>query len=138
VKFSWKGKAPRPLKASWILPPTPGKAPVVVSWLLPLFSPPEIPPACSCVDRLDCAMVCEAPRELIWVLPPLLNICELPLRPCPCPRPWPRPVYPVFRLKTDGSWWVEVLICRSGSDFITLFSYISLPVFITFLLLNTN
>ena len=77
--------------------------------LPPPFLPPVILPTYSWVDWLDCTVACEALRELIWVLLPLLDVCNLPprarLRPRPSPRPPPRPrrVYPVFRSNADGS-----------------------------------
>jgi hypothetical protein len=51
-------------------------------------------------------VLCEASRELIWVLPPLLAVCKLPPR--PRPRPRPHIVYPVFRSNVDGPRRVDV------------------------------
>jgi hypothetical protein len=53
-------------------------------------------------------VVCKVVLGLIWLLPPLLEVCALPLRPRPRPRPRPRLVYPVFRSNAEGSRQVEV------------------------------
>ena len=55
-------------------------------------------------------MICKAVLELIWLLPSLLKVCALPLRPCP------RLVYPVFRLNAEGSRLAEVLM-RPVTDY---------------------
>jgi len=89
-----------------------GKPSTETSWLPPLFSPPVIPlvilPTHSWVYWLDCAVTCKAVYELIWLLPPLLIVCKLPLR----ARLRPRPRLRVVLSNAEGSRRVKVLVWR--------------------------